>query len=84
MATETESTLHYPGSLSPASLRSPISETFEYEKSKDEQIPVQFEFGSIRLTENWHELNVADRIVAINDVHITKIKDPMKARSYFL
>ena len=37
--------------------------------------------SGLRLTENWHELNVADRVVAINDVHVTKIKDPLKERS---
>ena len=58
---------------SPGSLRSPISETFEYEKSKNEKLPLCAEFGAVRLAETHGELNQADRIVAVNGAHINTL-----------
>ena len=59
---------------SPESLRSPISETFEYEKTQQQQLPLAAEFGAVRLAEAYGELNQADRIVAVDGVHVSTLE----------
>ena len=76
MATDDGSSpLHSTDTLaSPSSLRSPISETFEYEKNATEQLPLQNEFGSVRLISNYGELNQGKGFIEfIPDLHTSFI-----------